>query len=232
MKNLGISFLLFLGGYAGFTQPVQQTLPATTIQIHPRGFISTFPGPPPGVRGTTYLYDSWKVGSILLTDDKTIQHIPVKLDVQNRLVEIDYNGQTKLLDYGRVKALDMMHPDGTIEHFVNGKSLSFAAAPIDGLFSFVKEGRYNLLQLTRAVKTKPFYNTALDVGSKDYEIVKEKSYFIMKDNTVVPVDKSKKKFSGALKEAFGEDFDKKLDKVKVGKGPSLIAFVASLNSAS
>jgi hypothetical protein len=231
MKTIVTVLLIIVGCAEAFAQVAPQTMAGTNIQRHPRGFISTFPGPPPGISGTSYLHEHWSSGTILLTDDKIIEDIAVKLDLQNKLIEIDHNGQIKVLEFGRVKAIDLKSINGNVEHLVNGKTLAFSDTPMDGFFSFVKAGKYNLLLLTRVVKMSPNYNAALDMGSKDYQIVKEKQYFIMKDNVAVQVDKSKRKFSGALKKAFGEDFDKKLEKVKVGKEPSLVGFVSSLNSS-
>jgi hypothetical protein len=232
MKTIVTALLTIAVCVRTYGQLAPQIMAGDNIQRHPRGFISTFPGPPPGITGTSYLYEHWSSGTILLTDDKVIEDVAVKIDLQNKLIEIDHNGQIKVLEFGRVKAIDLRAVNGKVEHLVNGKTLAFADIPMDGFFSFVKDGKYNLLLLTRVVKMAPNYNAALDMGSKDYQMIKEKQYFIMKDNVAVPVDKSKKKFSGALKKAFGEDFDKKLEKVKVGKEPSLVSFVSTLNSSS
>jgi hypothetical protein len=232
MKIIVATLIAFVIYSDGVSQQAPQITPNNNVQRYPGGFITALPGPPPGVMGTFYLYDSWNVGSVLVMDDKIIENIPIKLDLRNSLIEIDHDGQTKVLSFDRVKELDLKHLNGTIEHFVNGKTLRFVDTPIEGLFSFIQRGKYNLLSLTRVVEVKPSYNVALDSGSKDYEIVHEELLFIMKDNIVVQVDKSKKKFSGALKKAFGEDFDKKLEKVKVGKEPSLVGFVSSLNSST
>jgi hypothetical protein len=231
MKTL-LSLLIIAFCAEVFGQSAPQITPSNNIQRHPRGFVTTLPGPPPEVIGTSYLYDNWNVGTILLTDNKIIEDVAVKLDLQNMLIEIDHNGQSKVLEFGRVKAVDLKLLSGQVEHFISGKTLTFSETRMDGLFSLVKEGTFNLLLLTRVVKKAPAYNAALDLGSKDYEMVKEKYYFIMKNNVAVQVDKSKKKFGQDLQKAFGENFEAELDKVKVGKEPSLAAFVATLNAAT
>jgi hypothetical protein len=233
MKPFCTVFFLFLAcieAAAQFVAP--QTMSGANIQRHPYGYVTTFPGPPPGIEGTSYLYDNYNYGTVMLTDDKIIEDIQMKIDLQNKLIEISHNGQVKVLDFARVKAVDLKLLNGRVEHFVNAKTLKFSAAPLDGLYSFVKDGKYNLLLHTRVEKIPPQYNAALDIGSKDFRIVQKKYYFIMKDGLAVPVDKSKKKFHEDLEEAFGGDFDNALDGVKVAKESSLVDLVFTLNSSA
>jgi hypothetical protein len=231
MKTI-LSILAIAFCTAAFAQSAPQLTLNNNIQRFPRGFVTTLPGRPPEIRGTSYLYDDWRLAVIVLTDDKIIEDIPVKVDLYNMFIEIDHNGQSKVLEFDRVKAVDLKTGDGPLEHLVSGKSITFSGTRMSGLFSFVKTGKYNLLLLTQAVKKAPSYNAALDIGSRDYELVKEKYYFVMKDNVAVRVDKSRKKFSEELRKAFGESFEKKLDNVKVGKEPSLVAFVSTLNATT
>jgi hypothetical protein len=226
-----LTIITFAFCVESLAQSAPQITPNNNIQRYPRGFVTTLPGPPPGVEGTSYLYEQWVIATILLSDDKLIEEIMVKLDIKNDLVEIDHNGQTKVLTFDRVKTLDLLHTNGTKEHFVNGKTLVFSGSPIDGLFSFVVDGKYNLLKLTRAKQVAPNYNVALDAGSKDFRIIQEKHYFIMKDNSIVAIDGGKKKLTDDMKKTFGKSFEEKLGKVKLNKEGSLVSFVSSINAA-
>jgi hypothetical protein len=209
-----------------------QTMAMGNVDVQPLGYVTTFAGPPPRTEGTSYLYDYFTTSSVLLHDNKMIKDVATKIDLQNNLVEMQYNGLIKVLEFDRLKAIDILLPNGQVEHAVTAKSLKFSGTPKGGLFRFVKSGTYNLLVVTQIEKIAPTYNVALNVGSKDYELVKRNYYFIMKDGFAVPVEKAKKKFSSDLKAAFGEDFEKKLEKVKTNKENSLVEFVDSLNASA
>lgn len=199
------------------------------LQRQPYGYVTSLPGPPPGVEGSFYLYDAWSPAEIIMLDDKLISDVSVKLDLLNQFVEIDHEGKLKVLPFNRIKYLTLKRVAAPTEYFVSGKALKFVGTPYDGLFKISGNGNFKLLILTRTKQLKPNYNAALDTGSKDYTIVHEETFFIFKDNVAVLVSKNKRKLIEDMNAGFSGEFSGPVNKSKLNKEANLLELIALLN---
>ncbi len=152
-----------------------------------------------GLTGSGYLYEDWLKADIIFSDqDLRVQDIPVKIDINRSLVEIQYKNQIKILDASHVYSLILKA----------GKDTLITANALDqklpyGFFRLIYNGQSTLL-CHHSTRIKPAnYNVALDVGSKNDEIVKVETYYAILNGKPVALENRrnalKKQFSGNKK---------------------------------
>lgn len=156
------------------------------------------PLPPGKVIGDTYLDTGWKQGSVMLyPDDKVLEGYPIRFDVKTNEVEFNTSTGIKVIPGTKVHSFAWMDSVGNTPHyFVNARQYSDAVegTPYTGFFEVLSDGQYPLFQKTRLALKRSNYNVALNVGSRDDQIIKEVDFYMASGTKVEMIPSSRKKF--------------------------------------
>ncbi|GAB2557738.1 hypothetical protein [Spirosoma areae] len=160
----------------------------------------TIKGEPGKLLGDPYLDTTWqagnvrfynKVGTSLTTD--SIAGVPVRLDLVANEVEI----RAGATDIRAVKATAVRYVDvnnrlGTVSRFVNVHDYQGDADKLTGFFEQFVTGKVDLLQHPSVHILKANYNVAMNVGTKDDELVKKMDWYVAWNKKAVKFSPGKK----------------------------------------
>jgi len=69
------------------------------------------------VEGSIFLSEEYKTGSVQLTDDKTVNGVPVKFNIYNNVIMVQKEGKDMRLDSFHLVSYDENGNDGSVVHF-------------------------------------------------------------------------------------------------------------------
>ncbi|MEQ8713254.1 MAG: hypothetical protein RIC80_09555 [Cyclobacteriaceae bacterium] len=149
--------------------------------------------PPPEVIGDYYLHTDWKEGNVLLfQDNMTIEGYPLKYDIYNDLLEIETEEGVKVIEGYRVKSFVWRKNNGKPTYFLSARNYRSETEEISGFFEVLVDGEMPLFLKTNIRVKEPHYYEGIDVGSRDYEIVKDKEYYYASGRVVEALSRNKK----------------------------------------
>ena len=167
------------------------------MQAAPFGFIAELPMAPGETTGDVYLYVDWrKVDISLYNSDIEVKDYPVRIDLQENILEIDQQGKIRALAGDRVREFIVADTTGLpTAHFINAKDFRLEGVPLIGFFGLVAtQGNWTILSRVDIKFRKSTYVSALDAGDRNNELVKEKRMFIAFGERLYLVTGSTKKF--------------------------------------
>lgn len=155
------------------------------------------PLPEGKVLGDTYLDPRWSHSNVLLYEnDKLIDGFPMRYDIH--LDELEFKGKNGIKVLAGNKVKSFVWADSitrTPTFFINGKAFrNEHDVPFTGFFQVLEEGPVPLLKKTFIDIKKADYNVALNVGSPDDKILKKNKFYVLKENRVIELPGSRKKF--------------------------------------
>ncbi|GAA4397680.1 hypothetical protein GCM10023187_07410 [Nibrella viscosa] len=170
-------------------------LETTRDQINREGFriqqnntVFGFKGEPGKRLGTNYLDTAWHSGQV--TFYRTIQapgappldsldQVAVRLDLLAGEVEFlaGYK-DVRAVKADQVKEFSVRYPDAGNRRFVNVREYAGKAVPVRGFFEKLVDGKLSLLAHHSIFVKKANYNPALNVGTKDDELVKRTEWYL------------------------------------------------------
>ena len=149
--------------------------------------------PPPEVIGDYYLDTSWKEGNVLLfQDNMTIEGYPLKYDIYNDMLEIDTEEGVKVLEGYRIKSFVWRKDNGKPTYFLSARNYRSETEEITGFFEVLVDGEVPLFSKVDVRIKEPHYYEGIDVGSRDYEILKDQTYYYASGRVVTPLSRNKK----------------------------------------
>lgn len=159
------------------------------------------------LRGDYYLDSTWHKGKLqfyqhtVVVSGKiikldTLSDVPLRFDLKNNEVEIKSNQGIKSVLGERVQSFTLEENLLTRATFINVREFKGKASELKGFFEVLSDGDLKLLAYTRLWIKTPTYVPALDVGSKDTQIMKERHYYFAKETEVNKLAAGK---SGLLK---------------------------------
>ncbi|HTF21709.1 MAG TPA: hypothetical protein VK658_26705 [Chryseolinea sp.] len=153
------------------------------------------PAPAGKVIGDTYLGTHWRKSAIqLYKDDRVVEGYPVRYDIQTDALDVKTDAGVKVLEGKRIRSfswVDSSRLDPVF--FVNARDYKFEGSPLLGFFEVLVDGKVPLFKRTELHVKKADYNVSFDVGSRDDKILKQSSYYIGQQQTVVEVSPTRKK---------------------------------------
>jgi hypothetical protein len=155
---------------------------------------SEIPLAQPSVTGSTYLDDDWQPAEIVLKDGNVISELPVRVEIEQGNVEIQYKGEVKFLNLARVDSLTLV--DRTTQSSVMVvKAAAFVVdgVPLQGIAMVHSGKQYNVVKHLYIEFLPSNYNVAMDVGSKDHRKVKKERLYLAKGSDIVLMKGSNKK---------------------------------------
>lgn len=129
--------------------------------------------------GDTYLDLHWAQSSLLLyTKDQLIEDYLTRYDIKNNEFEFRLQNGVRVLPGSKVK--NMVWVDSltkTPRYLINAQDYVNDGVPLAGFFEVLVEGDVPLLKKIYLEILKPNFSPALNVGSKDYKILKKVEYY-------------------------------------------------------
>jgi hypothetical protein len=204
MKALVFTIVLSIPLYCSAqSSAVPQGIRATQLMqrvgggLKPSDILFGIPLPPGKVIGDTYLDKQWRQGSIMLyPDDKMVEGYPIRFDIKTNEVEINTSAGVKVIPGTKVHSFVWMDSvRNTPHYYVNARKYTHAeeGVPFVGFFEVLSDGQYPLFKKTRLAIKRSNYNVALNVGSRDDQIIKEEDFYIASGTKVGELPSSKKK---------------------------------------
>jgi hypothetical protein len=159
------------------------------------------PLPEGKVVGDTYMDTRWRKANVMLYEnEKIIEGFPMRYDIH--LDELEFKGKSRIKVIGGSKVKSFVWADSITRrtaYFINGKSFrNEDDVPFTGFFELLEEGSVPLLKKTYISVRKADYNVAMNVGSPDDKILKKNKYYVLKENRLVELPGSRKKFLAIL----------------------------------
>lgn len=148
------------------------------IQTNSGGFVTQLPPAPAVIKGSYYLTDEWKRGTIYLKD-MSLKDYYFKYDIQHNQFEIKVDNQVKVLSGQRVEKFEQDdNLNAASDIYVNSRSYTLDGAPVYGFLKVIEDGAWDLLTKTEVKLVKGGYVAALDAGSPDGQLSKSEKYYL------------------------------------------------------
>lgn len=148
--------------------------------------------PPPEVEGTYYLSENWQEGSFVMKDGRKSARYPLRYDVENALLEIDWNGQIKVVGEEPLTLFMWKNSEtDKTQTFINGQRFTYAGAALSGFLELIYSGSDTLLLKTEAYIKEPTYVEGLDMGKRSAEIHKREIFYVCRDAKLTEIKRRK-----------------------------------------
>jgi hypothetical protein len=230
MKQL-VLMVLLSGVLANVSAQFSGQYNALNITGGQNTFKNEIPVAVPVVTGSTYLDDDWQRAEITLKNGVVIDELPVRVEIEQANVEIQYQGSVRYLDLNEVALMNLIDKrTGGKSSFAKAERYAFNDQKLKGIVKVHSGKRYSVVTQFYIELLPANYNVAMDVGSKNHRKVKRERSFISQDGRLVLVKGSGKKVAKQLG-AAAEDAIKllKQHKLDLSKEADLNSFVDLLN---
>jgi hypothetical protein len=213
MKIYNITLVLFLivssasAQFSGHYNALNVTGSTNTLKTE-------IPIANPSVIGSSYLQNEWRQAQIILKGGSIVKDVPVKIELENANVEVNYNGQVKYLNLDKIDSIYFIN-ELTQQKIVLKKADAFEYADekLNGMALVQSNLHYGILKQYYIEILRANYNVAMDVGSKDHQKVKREKIYLMRENQLIAIKGSSKKIASQL----GDDRYKALTIIKSQK---------------
>jgi hypothetical protein len=230
-KVILLLFISFYGVANGQTVVGGNQAKAMDMNTVPYGTISAFGFPEKVIKGSKYLFADWKIGT-LEVESGVIKKIPMNIDVQNGLVEVNTDKGVRTVPTKLVKSLKFESDGSFSQSFINAKKYNGEQARIFGIFEVLVDNEITLLKYNYVYAKEGSYNAALDMGDNEVKYIVKSKYFLHeKKGTLLEVPVTKKKFLESFSEADQNKLDAFLKEngLKLKEQDDLLAVCTYLN---
>lgn len=143
--------------------------------------------------GSPYEDSTFQAGNIRFyrplpgTTSDSIMNVPIRYELQAHQLEILASPNSiKVARAPQVRQFTMSNKAlNTISYFVNVQEFRGETAQLEGFFDVVTTGKAMLLRYPLVAVSKGNYNVALNVGSKDDELVVKQEWYVSLNKKVV-----------------------------------------------
>lgn len=181
MKIFTLATLFTFTSIAAFSQSTSQTVSILDRTVNPGQVIDEFPLPPPNVEGSIYLNENWLIGEFTITNsDKLYKNFPLRYDLQNQVLEIQNNDQTKICTLPVLKTFSYRNHANEIENFINTELIDDANKILPKAIAQVLfEDKLILIAVPYIEVKDPTYVAAIDMGNRNKQILDKVDYYVV-----------------------------------------------------
>lgn len=165
-------------------QSTRDRLNYGTFSIPQTGVLFGVAGEPGKLLGTNYLDSTFQAGLIkfygkILGGSDSLAGVPIRLD----LVKHELDLRVAPGDIRAVRAMSVRYFDrndlvGSVSRFINVREFRGEADDLKGFFEQITGGKTALLQYHYMFLRRANYNAALNVGTKDDELVRKADWYV------------------------------------------------------
>ncbi len=197
--RLVAALLCCLSGFVSLAQPIIQTsndwinLSNTPAQIKQADGLAGFDRHRRQLLGSPYEDSTFQAGNIRFykrlpgTTIDSLLGVPVRYDLQAHQLEILADpANIRIASGPQVRQFALNNKAlKSISYYVNVQEFRGEADQLQGFFDVVTAGKAMLLRYPSVSVTKGNYNLAMNVGSKDDELVMKQAWYAARDKKVV-----------------------------------------------
>jgi hypothetical protein len=155
---------------------------------------SEIPLASPSVVGSTYLDEEWQGAEILLKDGNVITELPVRVEIEQGNVEIQFKGEIKFLNLDRVDSLKLVSRESGPKWVIKkADAFQVDQVPLKGIAMVYPGSPCSVVKHLYIEFLPANYNVAMDVGSRDHRKVKKEKFYLTRGTDLVLVKGSEKK---------------------------------------
>lgn len=208
MRFIFIFLSLLLSNLPAFSQEQTEYMSQTTrdrinfanLNINNNATLFTIKGPAGALIGTPYLDTTWQAGNVKfynkigmsLTTD-SLAGVPVRLDLLANEVDVRAGATSiKAVKVSAVRYIDMNNAYGSVSRFINVQEFQSEGQSLTGFFEQMVAGKLSLLMYPSVHIQKGNYNVAMNVGSKDDQLLKKTDWYVARGKQVVKFSPGKK----------------------------------------
>jgi len=193
------------------------------------------PLPPASLEGDFYLDSEFRQGSFELTiSPKVYEDMTIRYDLRSNLIEINYEDGVRGLDGNKVKYFELRNSPKGFTKYVNVNQLKGSGddMPSNTFLQVIIDDEIPLYSYEKITIKKADYNVALNVGSKNDQILKKPVYLSIVDGIAYELTKGGN--SNVFSLVPGKESElkayAKANKIKPKDVEDYIAIISQLNS--
>lgn len=186
------------------------------LEVNPGGVLDEFPIAPPEVKGTSYIDEEWRYGKVVLKNGKVINNVWIRYDLQNDYMELNIQGQIRI---SNLNSFDRFEWHGFTQdrvQFINIDAFYPDSRENieEGIFEILYQGTDVMLGKKTTIQVKdPDYVVALNMGNRNFKLIKQVDYFLVQDGQYSKINTSKK----IIGHNFGDEADEIFEFVSASK---------------
>ena len=182
------------------TQTTRDRINFTTLSSTNNATLFTIKGEPGKLIGTSYLDTTWQAGNVKfynrlgvsLTAD-SLAGVPVRLDLSANEVDVQAGTKTiKAVKATAVRYVDMNNAFGSVSRFINVHEYQGEADALTGFFEQLVAGKLGLLLHPLIYIRRANFNVAMNVGTKDDELIKKMDWYAVRGKEAIKFSPGKK----------------------------------------
>ena len=141
--------------------------------VDPTGIMKVLT-PPIEVEGTTLMFDDWQLGTMYLAEGKIIPQMSFNYDILNHMFSVRIEKKEYSLN---PLSVDSVQIPSTKQTLVNPLVLEAMSSDLMLLIIY-RSSHLNLFRKTTVEVIKPTYNELLNVGSRNFQVDKDRHYLL------------------------------------------------------
>lgn len=150
------------------------------------------------LEGNKVLYEEFINSRIILKDDTCIyKDIPVRINIYENALEVNYKGEVKYLPVDKIDKIELQSQN---RPFLTQNSFNEKLSAPVGFYKLLYDQQSTLLCHYSYKIKEANYNVQLDVGQEYDEVVIERDYYLIVDNEMIKLEKNRKKLFKQLGE--------------------------------
>jgi hypothetical protein len=180
------------------TQSTRDRINFSNFNIPNTGTLFGIKGPAGKVIGDPYIDTVWQAGNVkfygrLNAKTDSLAGVPVRIDLMANEVEIKAGAtDIRATKAATVRYVDMNNRQGTSSRYINVREYRGDADELSGFFEQVVTGKFDLLQHPTIYIRRSNYNPAMNVGTKDDELMKKTDWYLGYKKRAIKFSPSKK----------------------------------------
>ena len=155
--------------------------------------------PPAEVKGDYYLESDWHKGSFTLINGRESAEYPLRYDVENALLEIQWGKLVKIAGEEQLSSFHWRDDEGSERQYINARKFDYKGTTLSGFVELLYQGDDSLLLKTDAILKEADYVPGLDMGSRHPEIIKQHTLLVVHEQKAIEI-RNRKDFLAYAKE--------------------------------
>jgi hypothetical protein len=151
--------------------------------------LPTIPAPAPKVQGDVYLYPEFRITTFMLYESaKLVEGHVSRYDIKNNEFDIRTPQGIRVMPGAKVRSLVWVDSvTRQPQYMMNARNfVSADGVPFSGFFEILLDGEMMLMRKTEVIVKEPDFHPALNVGSRDYRIIKKGQLFGARGEVAFP----------------------------------------------